>query len=982
MSNHTITKTKTVVLVDGHALAYRMYFALERTQMRNSDDIPTWAVYGFFNAIFQLLNQRQPDALVFAFDVARESFRTEWYPDYKANRSSMPEDMRQQMDVLYEGIDALGLPVFRIAGVEADDVIGTLSKKIIDTYPDWHVDVLTGDQDSFQMIDRDNRINILIPARNTHDGLTVYDWDGVINKWGVTPEQVADFKGLKGDASDNIPGVKGIGDKTAAKLLDAYQSLENIYAHLDEITPAGVKRKLEDGKEMAFLSKKLAIIVRDLEVVPDLEHAHLGSSQATAEALGAYFDTYNFRTFQRNLPKWTKLLSLKTDGSLVEEAVEEVPTTQTTQAEALPFIKFPPFTYEVVQDLERLQAIFKEIKDDYGICAFDVETTGLNVHDVELVGFGLSWGKGLAKSSFSAKNVLHLKDAPTSYDAVTPNGEIHLQNVYVPLAHVADLLSDADAQRQIPYSEAFPLLKAFLEDSAVLKLIHNLKYERNCTRHWGIELAGPVLDTMIMSYVLAPENKHGLKGLGERELDFAMTPIDELIGKKGKKQITFADVPIDKAAPYGASDTYATWCLAVLFSQRLAAQPDLASLFYEIENPLTWVLAELEYNGIRLEKAPLQALAHELDAQVETLDKQAQIYSETPINLNSPKQVGELLFDQLGIQPKRKTATKSYSTDSKVLESLIGEHPIIQVLLDYRQLFKLKSTYVDTLPQLVKPQTGRLHTSFNQIITATGRLSSSDPNLQNIPVRSTWGQRIREAFVAEEGWQLISADYSQIELRILAHLCQDKNMIDAFQSGVDIHTATASLVFGVPIEAVTKEQRYAAKSVNFGIVYGQTAHGLSQQIGVPYAEAQDFINRYFRTYPDVKRWIADTIETAHETGFGTTMFGRKRDLSRDLNSGNKSIREFAERASFNTPVQGAAAELLKIAMLRLNKRLKADGLQSRVLLQVHDELVLEAPPNEVEATQTAIRWAMECEQPLRVPLVVDLAVGHHWGELG
>jgi len=933
MTNNTLVKPKTVVLVDGHALAYRMYFALERTQMRNSDDIPTWAVYGFFNAIFQLLNQRQPDALVFAFDVARESFRTEWYPEYKANRSSMPDEMRQQMDVLYEGIEALGLPVFRIAGVEADDVIGTLSKKIIDTYPDWHVDVLTGDQDSFQMIDRDSRINILIPARNTHDGLTVYDWDGVINKWGVTPEQVADFKGLKGDASDNIPGVKGIGDKTAAKLLDAYHTLENIYAHLDEITPAGVKRKLEDGRDMAFLSKKLAIIVRDLDVVPDLDHAHLGSSDATAEALGAYFESYNFRTFQRNLPKWTKLLSLKTDDSVVEEVVEEAQTEQTSLTVVFPKITFPPFSYEIVQDLTRLDAIFQEIKDDYGICAFDVETTGLNVQEVELVGFGLSWGKGLAKSSFTAKNVLHLKDTPTTYDAVTPNGEIHLQNVYVPLAHVADLLSDADAQRQIAYDEAFPLLKAFLEDASILKLIHNLKYERNCTRHWGIELASPVLDTMIMSYVLTPENKHGLKGLGERELDFAMTPIDELIGKKGKKQITFADVP-------------------------------------------------MEYNGIRLEKAPLQALAQELDAQVDALDKQAQVYSETPINLNSPKQVGELLFDKLGIQPKRKTATKSYSTDSKVLESLIGEHPIIQVLLDYRQLFKLKSTYVDTLPQLVKPQTERLHTSFNQIITATGRLSSSDPNLQNIPVRSTWGQRIREAFVAEEGWQLISADYSQIELRILAHLCQDKNMIDAFQSGADIHTATASLVFGVPIEAVTKEQRYAAKSVNFGIVYGQTAHGLSQQIGVPYAEAQDFINRYFRTYPDVKRWIADTIETAHETGFGTTMFGRKRDLSRDLNSGNKSIREFAERASFNTPVQGAAAELLKIAMLRLNKRLKADGLQSRVLLQVHDELVLEAPPNEVEATQTAIRWAMECEQPLRVPLVVDLAVGHHWGELG
>lgn len=978
MSHKTITKT--LVLIDGHALAYRMYFALERTQMRNSEGVPTWAVYGFFNAIYQLLNQHQPDALAFAFDVARESFRTAWYPEYKANRSSMPDDMREQMAVLYEGIEALGLPVFRISNVEADDVIGTLSKKVIETHPDWEVDVLTGDQDSFQLIDAESRIKILIPSRNTNEGLITYDWQGVIQKWDVTPEQVADFKGLKGDTSDNIPGVKGIGDKTAAKLLHAYGSLENIYTHLEDITPAGVKKKLEDGQEMAFLSKKLAIIVRDLEIELSLEDAHLGSSQATAEALARFFEKYQFKTFRKNIPQWTSLLSLTPlEGEAFPEKQEASSALQSSTTQHTPTRAFPPFQYKVVQDVNRLKDIFAEIKT-LGVCAFDVETTGLNVHDVELVGFGLTWGKGLSRSTFKSRNVLGLSDAVAEHPTVQPSGDIDIQNVYVPLRHLANLMSDEASQQQIPYEEAFAVLKDLLEDDTVLKLIHNLKYERNCTRHWGITLASPVLDTMIMSYVLEPEQKHGLKNLGERLLNFQMTPIDELIGK-GKKQITFAEVPIETAAPYGASDTYATWCLAYYFTQQLQADTSLASLFYEIENPLTWVLADLEYNGIRLETTQLQGLSRELGEQITALEAKAYSFTESPFNLNSPKQVGEVLFDTLGIQPKRKTATKSYSTDSKVLESLVEEHPIIQVLLDYRQLFKLKSTYVDTLPALVKPQTGRLHTSFNQIITATGRLSSSDPNLQNIPVRSQWGARIRQAFVPESGWQLISADYSQIELRILAHLCQDANMIHAFQSGADIHTATASQVFAVPIEAVSKAQRYAAKSVNFGIVYGQTAHGLSQQLGVPYGEAQDFITRYFKTYPQVRQWIHDTTATAHETGFATTLFGRKRNLSRDLNSGNKSIREFAERASFNTPVQGAAAELLKIAMQRLHQRLQAEGLSSRLLLQVHDELVLEAPPCEVEATVDAIRWAMECEQPFRVPLVVDVAIGSHWGEL-
>jgi len=988
-----MTKQKTLVLVDGHALAYRMYFALERTQMQNEAGLPTWAPFGFFNAIYQLLEQRQPDALAFAFDVARESFRTRMYAEYKANRSSMPDDLSTQMDIIYEGIEALGLPVFRIPDVEADDVIGTLTKVVPEQYDDWNVDVLTGDQDSFQLVDREGRVNILIPSRNSRDGLKVYDWDAVVEKWNVTPEQVTDFKGLKGDASDNIPGVRGIGDKTGAKLLADYGTLENVLANLDNLKPAGVQKKMIDGQEIAKLSKQLAIIIRDVDVPFVLEDAKLDATKAEAETLGEFFKTYNFNTFSRNLPKWAKMLGMQGDLGNITQPVKtggDVSTTlNLTNGAKQESLSYPAFEYETVTDIETLKGIFDEIRNGSKVCAFDVETTGLNVHDVDLVGFGLTWGKGLTRSEFTPANILNLKESPKGYAAVEPSpttafplrereqDDFAIRNVYVPLRHK----SLAETVEQVPYDEAFALLKDFLEDDNILKIIHNLKYERNCTRTWGISLKGPVLDTMIMSYVWKPEGKHGLKGLGERELNFAMNPISDLIGK-GKKETTFDKVLIQDAAAYGASDTYATFCLAHLFATRFADAPEQASLFYEIENPLTWVLADLEYTGIRLNKEHLATLSTELNAQTKHLEKEMQACTEAPVNFNSPKQVGELLFDTLGLSTGRKTATKSYSTDSGVLEGIVHEHPIVQKLLDYRQLFKLQSTYVDNLPQLVKPETKRIHTSFNQTITATGRLSSSDPNLQNIPVRTEWGVRIREAFVPQDGWQLISADYSQIELRILAHLCQDKALLEAFNSGADIHTATAALVMGVPIDKVTKDDRYAAKAVNFGIVYGQTAHGLSQQLGITRYDAQQFIDKYFETYPGVQSFIKDTIAKAHETGQGGTMFGRVRNLKRDLDNRNKSIREFAERASFNTPVQGAAAELLKIAMLRLDKALKESGLQARMLLQVHDELVLEAPPEEVDATCTLIIEAMQCEQPLRVPLVIDTAVGNNWGEIG
>jgi DNA polymerase I len=709
-----------------------------------------------------------------------------------------------------------------------------------------------------------------------------------------------------------------------------------------------------------------------------LEEAKLDSSHAEAQALHQFFERYSFRTFGRNIGTWAKLLNLKTEGLAITS--HQAPITGVASPEppvaALP-LPYPAFTFETLETLEQLQQAIADIKA-LGVCAFDVETTGLNVHEVDLVGFGLSWGAGVKQTTLQAPPTLGLSRFEAGVQALTVEAEADLstlKNIYVPLAH-----QDVTAL-QMDKAQAMACLKDLLEDESVLKIIHNVKYERNCTRQWGMELKGTVVDTLLMSYVLHPERKHGLKTLGEEVLGFQMTPIDALIGK-GKTQVTFDCVPVQQAAPYGASDTYATWCLAHLFAKRLAENDGLQRLFYEIENPLASVLADVEWEGIRLDVPHLQALSEELASTIARIEADIQAYSSEPVNLNSPKQVGEFLFDRLAISPGRKTATKSYSTDQKVLESLRNEHPVIPLLLEYRQAFKLKSTYVDPLPLLVKPQTHRVHTSFNQFITATGRLSSSDPNLQNIPVRSEWGRRIREAFVPRKGWKLISADYSQIELRMVAHLSDDVNLVKAFDEGRDIHTATAALVMGIAEEAVTKQQRYAAKAVNFGIVYGQTAHGLSQQLNIPRAEAQEFIDRYLATYPGVKQFIQRTIAKAHETGYGETMFGRQRNLKNDLNSRNRNIREFAERASFNTPVQGAAAELLKLAMLELWDALNHHGLQARMLLQVHDELVLEAPDAEVEAVLGLINTAMVLGQPLRVPLVVDTAVGDTWGEIG
>ncbi|MDX2084796.1 MAG: DNA polymerase I [Candidatus Melainabacteria bacterium] len=990
---------KTLVLIDGHALAYRMHFALERTGMSTKAGLPTWAVYGFYNAIFHLLKEVRPDALAVAFDVARETFRNEWYSDYKAHRAEMPDSLRQQLGLIREGVDRLGIPVFEVGGYEADDVIGTLCQQLYTQYPDWQVRILTGDQDAFQLVSDDGRIQVLIPPRTPKDPLKHYDRAAVFEKLGAYPEQVTDFKGLKGDTSDNIPGVPGIGDKTAAKLLAEFSTLESIYQQLEQVSPVKLKEKLLQYREQAELSKRLATIHRAVpEVQLDIEHCYLHIPDRTA--LLNFLERLEFRSFVNQAngllaafssaegaesalpsneggtePKHSNGIEPDADSpaSSLPETAPHVGVEHTAEG----YLKVP---HTIITQMDALQRWAERIRAA-GVFAIDVETTSLNVRDAQPVGIALAIGNGLKAHNRPLENPLHLADLPPSTVALLapapqkPEENAVLEAAYIPVGH-----QDPQCQEFLSFEAVMSVLNLLLQDETLLKVVHNGKYELNVFRQWGYPWHGPLYDTLVASYAIQSERRHGLKALAQEVFGYRMVEYETVVGT-GKQTKTFDQVPVEQAAIYAAADAFVTLALAQHFSQQMT--PTQSTLFYEVELPLVPVLAAMEWTGVCLNTEHLSGLSETLATQMTLLEKDIWSLAGVEFNLNSPKQVGEILFERMGIQPLRKTASKTaYSTDAKVLEKLAPDYPIVQRLLDYRQLFKLKSTYVDSLPTLIHPSSGRVHTHFNQVVTATGRLSSSEPNLQNIPVRTELGRSIRQAFVPNGTGNslLLSADYSQIELRLLAHFSEDPHLVDAFQQGLDVHTATAALVFGLKPEQVSKEQRYRAKAVNFGIIYGQTAHGLSQQLNIPRHEAQLFIDRYFRTYARVQHYIEEVKAQAHRDGGVYTLLGRWRNLKQGLESSVRGIREFSERAAFNTPLQGSAADLMKLAMIRLAHKLEAERLPSRMILQVHDEIVLEVPEAEMEATQHWVNWAMQLDQPLRVPLVVDMSTGPTWLE--
>ena len=904
---------KTLYLIDGMAFAFRAFYAI-RASLSDSKGRPTNAVYGFTRVLLKLLREENPTHVAVAFDAPGKTFREELYDAYKATRPEAPQEFKDQIPRMYEVVEALNIPLIVAPGVEADDVLGTLAGRAAAEGMD--VVLVTGDKDMLQLVG--DRVRVYDPQKG--DTGKWYGPEEVEERFGTRPAHVIDALALIGDSSDNVPGVRGIGEKTAKKLMARYASLEGLYEHLEDLK-GKQKEKVEEDREQAFFSRELVRIKTDvaLEVAP----AGCVRTEPDADAVVQVFTDLGFHT-------------------LIDEVVSQGALQEATET-----------TYRLVATKAELKAALEEMRAA-GSFAVDTETTSLNPMEARLVGVSMSCRDGEA--------------------------------YYVPVGHAPEALAVRAADdelfpsgtvQQIPFDEAVALMKPLFEDTAVGKAGHNIKYDLLVLRNAGIELAGVVMDTMVASYLTDPSRlRHNLDEVSLQYLRHKPIPISELIGK-GAKAITFDFVPVDRACEYACEDADLTWRLSQRFRELLRAR-ELERLFTEVELPLIAVLAEMERAGIAINKEVFDTLHEEIEARLAGLEAKIFELAGEPFNINSPKQLQHILFDKLGLKPVRKTKT-GYSTDVDVLEQLSAEHALPEQLLEYRMLEKLRGTYVDALPKLVNPATGRIHTSFNQAVTATGRLSSSEPNLQNIPVRTEYGRRIRAGFVpGGRGKRLISADYSQIELRILAHLSEDAHLRKAFFEDKDIHRDTASRVFGVSPGEVTPLMRRQAKAVNFGVVYGISAHGLARNIGVSRGEAADFIDAYFKQYPKVRQWLDTTIEEGREHGYVTTLLLRRRYLP-ELASSDGATRRAAERAAINMPVQGTAADVIKLAMVRLDAPLREYGAQ--MLLQVHDELVVETPEDSAGEAAALMVEIMEGALDLEVPLKVDVGIGRNWSEI-
>jgi len=885
-------------LIDGHALAFRQYYALERTAMKNSENQPTWAVYGFFKAIFDLLTKIKPDFIAVAFDVGRQTFRVEKYEEYKANREAMPDTLRCQIGTIVEGLQAFDIPIYTKEGYEADDVIGTIS--CIAANNGHNTLILTGDQDSFQLIDKEGCVKVLIPSKGE---LIEYNWEKVYEKLGVYPNQVIDYKGLRGDTSDNIPGIRGIGEKTAQKLLNRYPNLEELLADCENIPEKAIKEKICTQKDVAILSKELATIIRDVDIDFDIEKASVALPQI--EKVSAFLRKMQFYSFIKNI-----------DKILSSFSKEETPKGENLSL----FTQVQNPSGNVVQQSLFTQAI-KETVDD---TSFEYIT--INKDNLEESLNNLKSSKRIAIRYFS-------KD-----DKITHVGICNGKNYY--------------------FSENFiSELKPIIDSKEISKIQYDAKSDYHLLVNNGFNPQGFEYDVLLASYVKDPNRKHTLDAQG---LDF----LNHIISNTDNQEILVCD------------EAYTIYNLYDYWKNNLEKAEQ--ELLCNIEIPLTEVLAKMEHTGVAIDTEYLNELSSFMTEKLAELeDLIYQLAGET-FNINSPKQVAEILFDKLELKTKKK---KSRSTSAEVLEELAEEYEICEYILEHRKFSKLKSTYTDSLPALISKRDGRIHTTYNQALTVTGRLSSSNPNLQNIPIRTEEGNKIRAAFCAQDSESLIlSADYSQIELRLLAHVSGDTHLIEAFRSGEDVHTITASKVFGVDINEVTKDMRRKAKAVNFGIVYGQSKYGLAKNLGISNSEAQEFIDKYFDSYPKVKNYMDEKKEFAIINGYVETIFGRKRYLATELASPNFQIREFAQRAAINQPLQGTAADLIKMAMIEVDKKLTEKNLKTKMIMQVHDELVFEVPNSELEEVKKLVLEAMELNQPLTVPLEVDINCGSSWKE--
>jgi len=912
-----MAEAPALVLVDGSSYLYRAFHALP--PLTNSKGEPTGAVLGVLNMLAKLLKEHDPPRIGVVFDAPGKTFRDELFAEYKAHRPPMPDDLRAQVEPLIAAVEALGLPLLRVSGVEADDVIGTLARRAAER--GLRVVISTGDKDMAQLVD--GRVTLVNTMTDS-----ALDRDGVKRKFDVYPEQIVDYLALVGDSSDNIPGVPKVGPKTAAKWLNQYGTLDELLAHQDEIE-GKVGESLRAHTTELALSRRLATIDCGLELPQQPDD--LARRAPDVEQLRELYTRLELRSLLKQLP-----------GAATSSAPEAEPSPGLRPPSPAPAGEGwgeGTRNYETVLTDEQLDAWLARLRDA-DVFAFDTETTSLDYMQAEIVGVSFCVEPGHA--------------------------------AYVPLAH-----NYPGAPEQLDRAGVLARLKPLLEDAGLGKLGHHLKYDAHVLRNHGIELRGMRYDSMLESYVLnSTATRHDLDSVARHYLGVETIHYEDVAGK-GAKQIGFEQVPVERAAEYSAEDSDVSLRLHRTLWPQIARLPRVRTLYEEIEQPLVPVLLDMEHLGVLIDTAMLRKQGHEISKSLLALEQSVHAIAGVSFNLDSPKQLQEVLFGKLGLPVKRKTATGQPSTAEDVLEELAPDFELPRLILDYRSLAKLKSTYTDKLPGQVDPRTGRVHTSYHQAVAATGRLSSTDPNLQNIPVRTPEGRRIRQAFIAPPGHVLMAADYSQIELRIMAHLSGDESLLKAFAEDRDIHQATAAEVFGLDPAAVTPDQRRAAKAINFGLIYGMSAFGLARQLGIERGAAQQYVDLYFDRYPGVKRYMDDTRTMAREQGFVETVFGRRLYLP-DIRSRNQALRQYAERSAINAPMQGTAADIIKRAMIEVHAWLASGGTGARLVMQVHDELVLEVAENAVEPVERGLRERMSGAAELKVPLRVDVGRGLHW----
>lgn len=917
---------KKLFILDAYALIYRAYYALIKSPRFSSKGLNTSAILGFVNTLEDVIKNEHPTHIAVAFDPSGPTFRHEVYPLYKAQREATPEDIKVSVPIIKEIISAYNIPILEAKGFEADDVIGTISKKA--EASGFQVYMVTGDKDYAQLVSD----NIFI-YRPKHGG--GYEKMGVTEcceKWNLTkPSQVIDLLGLMGDSSDNIPGCPGVGEKTASKLLNEFGSIENIISSVDSIKGA-LKKKIEENVEQIKFSKFLATIRLDVPI--ELDEENILFKNPNKEKLISLFSELEFKNL---LAKINPEEISKKNESAQLSLFEDFNTNSQDEKKYsnLSELSSVPHQYQLIENEKDIYDFLAKISVQDFFC-FDTETTGTDTLSADLVGLSFSWKEGEA------------------YFIILPENRVEAEKIV-------------------------SLFKPVFENDKILKIGQNMKFDLLMLKQYGIELKGKLFDTMIAHYLLQPELRHGMDYLAEIYLNYKTIKYEDICGEKGSGQKSIRDVDLALLSDYACEDSDVTLKLKNIFDKELKNN-GLEKLFYEIEMPLMPVLAQMEYDGVRIDTASLKVSSGLMSENLVEIEKEIYKICGYELNISSPKQVGELIFEKLKIDEKaKKTKTGQYSTSEEVLESLRDKNPVINKILEYRGIKKLLSTYVDVLPTLINPKTGKIHTSFNQTITATGRLSSSNPNLQNIPIRDSQGKEIRKAFIPDDGFVFLSSDYSQIELRVMAHLSKDENMIEAFRSGQDIHAATAAKIFNVPISDVTSDMRRKAKTANFGIIYGISSFGLANRLLISRGEAKELIDGYFDNYPRIKEYTEECIEFARSHGYVETIFGRKRFLP-DINSKNKVVRGYSERNAVNAPIQGSAADIIKVAMINIHKRFIEEGLNAQMILQVHDELNFNILSSDLDRVKQIVIFEMQNAVPLSVPLVAECGVGKNWLE--